>query len=410
MAQTRKQEPARSRSFDSIPEALAALRRGRMVIVVDDEKRENEGDLIVAAEKVTPALINFMTKQGRGLICVAMQRDRLKHLGLSRMIPHGDIDHFRTAWMQSVDARRNVTTGISAYDRARTVRVLIDPKSTPDDLVRPGHIFPLEAVAGGVLRRTGHTEAAVDLARMAGLTPAGVICEILHDDGTMARLPELRQLARRHHLKLISIDDLVAYRRKSEQLVELERKVKLPTDAGLFDLYLYRSILDGDHHLALVAGNPARQKSALVRVHSECLTGDVFGSQRCDCGAQLRAAMRLVAREKHGVILYMRQEGRGIGLAKKLHAYELQEAGLDTVEANKKLGFEADLRDYGIGAQILAHLGLKRIRLLTNNPRKIIGLRGYGLQIVERVPLVLPRTAHNEKYLRTKKVKLGHWL
>jgi 3,4-dihydroxy 2-butanone 4-phosphate synthase/GTP cyclohydrolase II len=302
------------------------------------------------------------------------------------------------------------TTGISAYDRARTVQTLVSDASAPGDLVRPGHVFPLEAVAGGVLRRTGHTEAAVDLARLAGLKPAGVICEIMSDDGKMARLPELLAFAGGRALKIITIADLVAYRRRSEDLVELERKVLLPTEAGTFDLCLYRSIIEDEHHLALVMGRPAEQPAALVRVHSECLTGDVFGSLRCDCGAQLRACMRLIADEGHGVILYMRQEGRGIGLAKKLHAYELQEEGLDTVEANEQLGFEADLRDYGIGAQILADLGLHKIRLLTNNPRKVIGLKGYGLEIVERVPLVLPSTKHNVRYLETKKKKLGHLL
>ena len=397
-------------AFDAVPDAIAAMRRGEIIVVADDEKRENEGDLIVAADKATPEAINFMAKHGRGLICVAMEQRRLAALGLPRMIPQGEADHFRTAWMQSVDARHGVTTGISAYDRARTIQVLIDENSCSEDLVRPGHVFPLEAAQGGVLRRTGHTEAAVDLARMAGLKPAGVICEILQDDGTMARLPELRAFASNHGLKLISIADLVAYRRQREKLVERERKVQLPTAYGVFDLYLYRSLMDDKHHLALVMGKPEEQPSALVRVHSECLTGDVFGSLRCDCGAQLDGAMETIAREGSGVVLYMRQEGRGIGLAKKIHAYELQENGLDTVEANEQLGFEADLRDYGIGAQILADLGLHRIRLLTNNPRKIVGLKGYGLEVVERIPLVLPHTEHNKRYLAAKKEKLGHWL
>jgi 3,4-dihydroxy 2-butanone 4-phosphate synthase/GTP cyclohydrolase II len=396
--------------FDPIDDALAALHRGEIIVVADDEKRENEGDLIVAADKIRPEAINFMAKYGRGLICVAMERQRLAALGLSRMIPQGESDHFRTAWMQSVDAREGVTTGISAYDRAKTIQVLIDDNSCSEDLARPGHVFPLEAVPGGVLRRTGHTEAAVDLARLAGCKPAGVICEILHDDGTMARLPELKEFAKKHSLKLISIADLVAYRRQRERMIERERKVKLPTAHGIFDLHLYRSLLDDKHHLALVMGKPEEQPSALVRVHSECLTGDVFGSLRCDCGSQLDSAMETIAREGHGVVLYMRQEGRGIGLAKKIHAYELQESGLDTVEANEQLGFEADLRDYGIGAQILADLGLRRIRLLTNNPRKIVGLKGYGLEVVERVPLVLPHTEHNKRYLAAKKEKLGHLL
>ena len=396
--------------FDSIDEAVDVLRRGEMIVVVDDEKRENEGDLVAAAEKITPDIINFMAKYGRGLICVAMEGDRLAKLGLSRMVPVDEGDQFRTAFMQSVDARQGVTTGISAYDRARTIQVLVGDHSAPEDLIRPGHVFPLEAVEGGVLRRTGHTEASVDLVREAGLKPAGVICEILQEDGKMARLPELLKFAARHKLPIVSIADLVACRRRKEKLVQLERKVQLPTDAGLYELYLYKSLLDEKHHLALVMGNPAGQPSTLVRVHSECLTGDVFGSLRCDCGLQLRASMQLVAAEGHGVILYMRQEGRGIGLAKKIHAYELQEDGLDTVEANEQLGFEADLRDYGIGAQILADLRLHKIRLITNNPKKMIGLKGYGLEIVERVPLVFPSTAHNERYLETKKTKLGHWL
>lgn len=402
--------PQNTDAFDSIESALKDFRAGKMVIVVDDEARENEGDLVLAAEKVTPEAINFMAKYGRGLICVAMEGRRLAELGLVRMIPQGEGDRYRTAWMQSVDARTGITTGISAYDRARTIQVLVDDQSCAEDLVRPGHVFPLEAVEGGVLRRAGHTEAAVDLARLAGLKPAGVICEILNDDGTMARLPDLRAFAQRHGLKLISIADLIAYRRKRERLVERMRKVVLPTPLGTFDLYLYRSLIDEKRHLALVMGEPAKQESALVRVHSECLTGDVFGSLRCDCGPQLRAAMEMVAREKHGVVLYMRQEGRGIGLEKKLHAYELQEAGLDTVEANEQLGLPADLREYGIGAQILVDLGLRRIRLLTNNPRKIVGLEGYGLEVVERVPLIVPSTEFNERYLKTKKEKLGHWL
>ena len=396
--------------FNSIGEAIDLLRRGEMIVVVDDEKRENEGDLVAAAEKITPDIVNFMAKYGRGLICVAMEGERLAKLGLTRMVPVDEGDQFRTAFMQSVDARKGVTTGISAYDRARTIQILLADDSAPDDLIRPGHVFPLEAVEGGVLRRTGHTEASVDLVRDAGLKPAGVICEILREDGKMARLPELLEFAAHHKLPIVSIADLVAYRRRKEKLVELERKVQLPTDAGLYDLYLYKSLLDDKHHLALVMGNPTGQPSTLVRVHSECLTGDVFGSLRCDCGLQLRASMQLVAAEGHGVILYMRQEGRGIGLAKKIHAYELQEDGLDTVEANEHLGFEADLRDYGIGAQILADLHLHKIRLITNNPKKMIGLKGYGLEIVERIPLVFPSTAHNERYLETKKTKLGHWL
>lgn len=396
--------------MNSIPEAMEAFRHGEMVVVVDDERRENEGDLIVAAELATPSAINFMAKFGRGLICIAMDHERLARLGLTRMVPQGDGDRFRTAFMQSVDARQGITTGISAYDRAHTIKLLIDEATRPQDLVRPGHVFPLEAVSGGVLRRTGHTEAAVDLARMAGLKPAGVICEVMRDDGQMARLQDLREFAAQHNLKLVTITDLVAYRRAREKLVERERHVQLPTRHGLFDLYLYHCAVEEQHHLALVMGEPQAQAEPLVRVHSECLTGDVLGSLRCDCGAQLRVSMEMIAKEGHGVLLYMRQEGRGIGLAKKIHAYELQERGLDTVEANERLGYEADLRDYGIGAQILADLGLHRIRLITNNPRKIVGLRGYGLEVVGRVPLVLPSTEHNKRYLETKKTKLGHLL
>ena len=399
-----------NKTFDTIPEALEALKHGEMIIVTDDEKRENEGDLIVAAEKASPDAINFMVKHGRGLVCIAMEADRLSKLGLTRMVPIDEGDRYRTAFMQSVDARDDITTGISAYDRAATVRVLMDDASKPEDLVRPGHIFPLEAVEGGVLRRSGHTEAAVDLARMAGMKPAGVICEIMKEDGDMARLPELRVFATEHHLKLVSIADLIAYRRQKERLIQKERDVMLPTEFGDFKLHLYHSDVDEHDHLALVYGKPDGDMPVLVRVHSECLTGDVFGSLRCDCGLQLKDAMKRIVEEGAGVILYMRQEGRGIGLAKKIHAYELQDEGLDTVEANEQLGFEADLRDYGIGAQILADLGLHKIRLLTNNPRKIIGLKGYGLEVVERIPLVLPASKHNERYLETKKTKLGHIL
>ncbi|MEI6147859.1 MAG: bifunctional 3,4-dihydroxy-2-butanone-4-phosphate synthase/GTP cyclohydrolase II [bacterium] len=397
--------------FDSVEEVLAALRKGRMVVVTDDEHRENEGDLIMAADAITDQSINFMARHGRGLICVAMTRERLEQLGIRSMANRSaGGDHFGTAFMESVDARQGVTTGISAADRAATIRTLVGDKATRRDLVSPGHMFPLQARDGGVLTRAGHTEAAVDLARLAERAPAGVICEILSEDGRMARLPELRRFATRHKLKMTSIESLIAYRRKRERLVEFLRVVDLPTRFGMFKLNLYRSLADNENHVALVLGDPRRARAPLVRVHSECLTGDVFGSLRCDCGLQFEKAMEMVAAEGVGVVLYMRQEGRGIGLANKIHAYELQEQGLDTVEANVRLGFRADLRDYGTGAQILADLGLSHIRLLTNNPRKVVGLEAYGLHIAERVPLILPATEHSKRYLATKKKKLGHWL
>lgn len=408
MSTTAKKEKT---MFDPVEDVLAAFRKGRMVVITDDENRENEGDLVMAADAITDQAINFMTKQGRGLICVAMMRDRLEQLGVRCMATRcAGGDHFGTAFMESVDARQGVTTGISAADRAGTIRTLVASKATRQDLVSPGHMFPLQARDGGVLTRAGHTEAAVDLARLAGHFPAGVICEILSNDGKMARLPELRRFATRHKLKITSIEALIAYRRKQERLVEFLRVVDLPTRFGMFKLKLYRSAVDNENHLALVLGDPTRVRAPLVRVHSECLTGDVFGSLRCDCGLQFEKAMQMVAAEGTGVVLYMRQEGRGIGLANKLHAYELQEQGLDTVEANEKLGFGADLRDYGTGAQILADLGLSRIRLITNNPRKVVGLEAYGLHITERVPLILPSTEHSKRYLATKKKKLGHWL
>jgi 3,4-dihydroxy 2-butanone 4-phosphate synthase/GTP cyclohydrolase II len=395
--------------FDSVESVVADVRRGRMVIVVDDEDRENEGDLIMAAEHVTAQAINFMAKEGRGLICVPTTSDRLQQLGIERMVRQNR-EVFKTDFQVSVDAARGITTGISAADRAETIRIMADPTAVPDDLVQPGHMFPLRARPGGVLQRAGHTEAAVDLVTLAGCRPIGVICEVMNDDGTMARLPQLVKFARKHKLKLCTMASLIEYRRRSEKLVEREEVVKLPTDYGDFDLYLYRSRLDGQHHLALVRGQVAGQSGVLVRVHSECLTGDVFGSRRCDCGPQLHSALRQVAEAGRGVIVYMRQEGRGIGLAPKIKAYKLQEQGLDTVEANQKLGYGMDLREYGLGAQILVDLGLKKIRLLTNNPKKIVGLEGYGLEVLEQVPIKVTANPHNLRYLKTKREKLGHLL
>src|SRR2546421_486709 len=395
--------------FDAIDDVVRDVAAGKIVIVTDDADRENEGDLIMAAEKATPQTINFMTMHGRGLICVPISSERADQLGLQRMVAQNR-EMYRTDFTVSVDAAKDVTTGISAHDRAATIRTIARPKSKPEDLVQPGHIFPLRAKEGGVLRRAGHTEAAVDLARMAGLQPAGVLCEILHDDGTMARLPELMEFRKKHSLRICTIQSLIAYRRKREKLVELEQVVKLPTGYGDFALRFYRATLDGMHHLALVKGKIDKNKPALVRVHSECLTGDVFGSRRCDCGNQLHAALRQISEEGTGVLVYMRQEGRGIGLAAKIQAYKLQEQGLDTVEANAKLGLPPDLRDYGLGAQILFDLGVRQFRFLTNNPKKVVGLEGYGLEMVEQVPIRTAANPHNEKYLETKKVKLGHLL
>jgi len=395
------------KGFDPIETVLVDLKKGRMVIVVDDADRENEGDLIMSAEKVTPAAINFMARFGRGLICVPTTPERLAQLGIERMVSDNR-ESFKTDFQISVDAARGISTGISAADRSETIKVMANPTAVSNDLVQPGHVFPLRAKPGGVLQRAGHTEAAVDLVRLAGSRPMGVICEILNDDGSMARLPELFKFARKHKLRICTIEDLIKYRRTREKLIERIETIQMPTEYGDFQLYLYRSLLDGQNHLALVKGEVAGKKNVLVRVHSECLTGDVFGSRRCDCGPQLQQAMKQVSDFGRGVILYMRQEGRGIGLGPKIQAYKLQEKGYDTVEANLKLGFPMDLREYGLGAQILVDLGLKKIQLLTNNPKKVVGLEGYGLEIVKQVPIRVKANPHNEKYLATKREKLGH--
>jgi 3,4-dihydroxy 2-butanone 4-phosphate synthase/GTP cyclohydrolase II len=398
--------------FNSIPEILEDLKKGRMVIIVDDEDRENEGDLVMAASAARPEHINFMAKHGRGLICVPMEEPRLQQLDLEPMLKdrtHSKKeDPLKTAWVISVDAARGVTTGISAPDRSRTIEVLINPQSKPEDLIRPGHIFPLRARAGGVLVRAGHTEASVDLMKLGAMFPAGVICEIMNDDGTMSRLPQLLDFAKQHNLKICSIANLIEYRRGSEKLIERVAQTVLPTEFGTYNLILYKDLTNNKVHSALVMGEFAASEPVTVRVHSECLTGDVFGSLRCDCGRQLDLAMQAIHKEKKGVVLYMSQEGRGIGLVEKIKAYGLQDKGMDTVEANVALGHAADLRDYGIGAQILVDLGIKYIRLLTNNPRKIVGLEGYGLRVVERVGLEVEPNPLNYKYLKTKKEKLGH--
>ena len=394
--------------FCTVEEAIAEIRAGRFIIILDDENRENEGDLMMAAENVTPEAINFMACFGRGLICMPMTAERLRELDIPLMTSQ-NTESMGTAFTVSVDARINTTTGISAFDRATTVHALIDPNTGRCDLVTPGHLFPLQAKEGGVLRRTGHTEACVDLARLAGLEPAGVIVEIMNDDGTMARLPELEKFAQEHGLKMLTIESLIRYRMQYEKLISRISEVIMPTAYGDFRAVGYESILDGQCHIALVAGDPSCP-DALVRVHSECLTGDVFSSKRCDCGEQLRRAQQLIAENGNGVLLYMRQEGRGIGLANKLRAYALQDGGSDTVEANHKLGYPADLRDYGIGAQILVDLGIKEMRLLTNNPRKVIGLEGYGLKIAERVPLEVEPNNVNRRYLETKRDKMHHLL
>lgn len=393
--------------FSAVEDAIKDFQKGKLVIVVDDEDRENEGDFVFTAEKCTAEAINFMAKHGRGIICVALTEQRTRELSLDPMVESNTSLH-ETSFTVSVDYIHGTTTGVSAHDRNATVHALTDPKTKPSELARPGHIFPLRAIEGGVLRRAGHTEAVIDLCNFAGLYPAGVLCEILNEDGSMARVPDLMNLAQHFHLHIITVQDIIQYRTQREKLVKKVVSTRLPTKYGKFDIHVYKSENDNKEHIALVKGDVHPEKPILVRVHSECLTGDVFGSMRCDCNDQLVAAFKMVEKEGAGIILYMRQEGRGIGLSNKIRAYKLQDEGLDTVEANEKLGFRPDLRDYGIGAQILRDLGVRQMRLMTNNPKKVVGLHGYGLDIVERIPLEALPHEHNEKYLRTKRDKLGH--
>ena len=393
----------------SIPEAIEDIKAGGFIIIVDDASRENEGDLAIAAEKVTAEAINFMARYGRGLICLPIIGNRLDELKIPMMVEN-NTSRFSTAFTVSIEAKHSVSTGISAADRAETIKAVVDPATKPEDIVRPGHMFPLRYKEGGVLARAGHTEAIVDLARLAGLYPAGVICEILSEDGAMARLPQLKIMAKRFGIKIVSVADLIAYRYRHERLVHRVAEAKLPTVYGEFTAIAYRSDIDPDEHLALVMGDVATEEPVLVRVHSQCITGEVFGSLRCDCGEQITLAMKSIAEEGRGVVLYMRQEGRGIGIHNKIRAYALQDKGLDTVEANLSLGFAPDLRDYGVGAQILAELGLHSIRLLTNNPKKVIGLESYGLKVVETLPIVISPNPYNSRYLETKQKKLGHFL
>lgn len=395
-------------AFNRIEEALEDIKEGKIIVVIDDEDRENEGDLLMAAEKVTPEAVNFMAKYGRGLICMPIIEERLMELGIHSMVEH-NTDAHETAFTVSIDAKEN-TTGISAFERAATIQRVLDPSANTQDFHRPGHIFPLAAKKGGVLKRTGHTEAAVDMARLAGMYPAGVICEIMNEDGTMARTPQLIDFCKKHDLKIITIADLIAYRHNREKYIQKAAEASMPTKYGDFRIIGYESTLNNEHHVALVKGDVTDGNPVLVRVHSECLTGDAFGSLRCDCGEQFAAAMKKINQEGRGILLYMRQEGRGIGLINKLKAYELQDQGLDTVEANLALGFPEDMRDYGIGAQILADLGAKKVKLMTNNPKKLKGLSGYGIEIVERVAIQMNHNERNEFYLRTKKAKMGHML